>query len=111
MATIIMKTISQLDNNSGHANTWDGHGFYGCQERVLEVDIGTTDIRLVNTAGETAGYKYGDDPRSGIEPGTRSEVMLPAPESGGQKMLLLFTNGAADVIPFVTLKLTKKTGG
>lgn len=110
MATITMKTISQLDNNSGHACTWDAYGFYGIQERELTLDLPTAEVRLVNTSSQTAGYKFGDDDRVLINPGVSNACTLRAPESGDPVELLLFTNETADPTPFVTLKLTKKTG-
>ncbi|MEZ4384847.1 MAG: hypothetical protein R3A79_26185 [Nannocystaceae bacterium] len=111
MATITMKTISQLDNNSGHACTWDAYGLFGVRERELQLDVGSADVRLVNGATETAGYQYGRGARQRLNPGAANGVFLPAPEPGDEAELLLFANEAADPTPFVTLKLTKKTGG
>ena len=111
MPTITMKKISQAINNSGHACTWDATGFASSQERELVIDVGDDRFQIVNDGDETAGFSYGGD-RVPIEPALRvGPVSRDSPMSGETVELLLFTNSTADPIPFVTLKLTKKTGG
>lgn len=112
----IKPTVKMITNENGTewANDWDHLNFVEVDRRkgVLTVDISTTKIEIRNESNNRAWYGYDGQAATSIL-GQNGWVDLELKLDGGDtKDLKLWPHETATSgSPFVTLKLTKKTGG
>jgi hypothetical protein len=91
------------------ANDWGHTGFVDVESNTLTVDISTQEITIRNDSRNLAHCVYEGNPVRvyGLGATTTLQVNL----SGGSSKDLKLYSTEASTAPFVTLKMTKKTGG